>query len=125
VGLNTAFQAIVSMPEANENLAAGNWYWPQVRPLDANGLPVVNWDDAPEVLVGVYSVRYVVERMCQVANVSDPLRECLVKSVSVPRSAQDGQEALDPPSGRQYRATVRVIGPKNTTTFIQSLMTKG
>ncbi len=123
IGLNTAFTDLQAL--ANEDANAGSWYWAQVQPQDANGVPQVNFDAAPEIAVGAYRVNYVVERVCSVPAVTEPLRECLVKAVKVPGSAIDSDDKLDPPNARQYRATVRVTGPRNTTVFIQSLLTKG
>lgn len=125
IGLNQAFADLQALAPAGENANAGSWYFAQVQPQDANGLPQVNFDAAPEIVVGAYRVRYVVERVCSVPAVTEPLRECLVKAVKVPGSAIDGDDKLDPPNARQYRATVRVTGPKDTTVFIQSLLTKG
>lgn len=125
VGLNTAFRAVRDMPFAGEDLDAAAWYWATPRTEDAVGLPDVNWNAAPEVVVDAYRVRYVVERMCQATPVTDALRECLVRQVQVLGSARAEEEALDPPNSRQYRVTVRVTGPRGTTVFTQALVTKG
>lgn len=125
IGLNTAFRAVRDLPPGAEDVDAGSWYWATPRPMDASGMPQVDWDAAPQIAVDAYSVRYVVERLCTVADVSDALRECLVKQVKVLASARSEDDALEPPNSRQYRVTVRVVGPKDTTTFIQSLVTKG
>ena len=125
VGTNTAYAAVKVL--ANEEANAGNWYWATVQAADATtGIPNVTWTLAPEVAVGLYSVRYVVERMCNTAPVSNTLRQCLVKQIpQSPESAVYGREALDPPNSRQFRITVRVTGPKDTETWVQSLVTKG
>jgi hypothetical protein len=125
VGLNAAFNALQALPASQENSNQGNWYYAQAQPQDAQGLPQVGFDAAPQIDVGGYRVSYVVERVCAVAGVTEPLRECLVKAIKVPGSAVVSDDRLDPPNARQYRATVRVQGPKETTIFIQSLMTKG
>lgn len=126
IGLNTAFAAVRDVPVLTENVAAGNWYFPQSQAQDGNGLPAVDWDTTPEIVSGAYTIRYVAERMCTVGVVINPLRECLVKQVPVdPKSKRDGVEELDPPNSRQYRVTIRVTGPKDTTTFVQALITKG
>ena len=125
VGINTAYAAVKVL--ANEEANASNWYWATVQAADATtGIPNVTWTSAPEVTVGLYSVRYVVERMCNTAPVSNTLRQCLVKQIpQSPESAVYGLEALDPPNSRQFRITVRVTGPKDTETWVQSLVTKG
>ncbi len=125
IGLNTAFTQIRAIAAANENTNVAGWYWSQVQAEDAYGLPAIDWTAAPEIVVGAYSVRYVAERVCTLAAVTDPLRECLVKQIKVAGSAVDTDDKLDPPNSKQFRVTVRVTGPKDTTTFTQSLLTKG
>jgi type IV pilus assembly protein PilX len=125
IGLNAAYAAIRNLPAASEDTNAGSWYWSTNHAADGSGLPTIDWDTAPEIVVGAYSVRYFAERVCTTAVVSDPMRECLVKQVKMPESSRDDPDKLDPPNSRQYRATVRVVGPKGTTTFVQALITKG
>ena len=60
VGVNTAYAAIQAL--GDENTSAGTWYFASTQVQDANGVPTVNFDVAPEVLVGAYSLRYVVDR---------------------------------------------------------------
>ncbi len=124
VGVNTAYAAVKGL--ASEESNTGNWYWASIQAADSAGLPSVNWTGAPSVAVGAYTARYVVERMCSTAPVTDTLRQCLVKQIpQTPESAVYGREALDPPNSRQFRITVRVTGPKDTETWVQSLVTKG
>jgi len=123
VGLNTAYAAVRAV--ANEEADAGNWYWATIQPADLAGIPSVNWSAAPEVMAGIYRVRYVAERMCNTAPVTSTLRQCLVRQAPQVDSSKFGQEALDPPNSRQFRITVRVTGPKDTQTWVQSLVTKG
>ena len=123
VGANTAFVALQAL--TNENQNNGGWYFAQTQPVDANGVPTVNFDAAPEVVVGAYSLRYVVDRVCTGAlPVIDPLRQCLVKQVPQLESATD-REKPDPPTARQFRITVRVTGPKDTRAWVQVLAHKG
>lgn len=123
VGLNTAFAAVRALTD--EETAVTGWYWPTIQAADADSVPTVDWTAAPSVTVGPYTVRYVAERMCTVATVTNSLRECLVKQIPQIGSDNAGTEALDPPNSRQFRITVRVSGPKDTETFVQSLVTKG
>ena len=123
VGANTAFVALQAL--TNETPNNGGWYFAQTQPVDANGVPTVNFDAAPEVVVGAYSLRYVVDRVCTGAlPVIDPLRQCLVKQVPQLESATD-REKPDPPTARQFRITVRVTGPKDTRAWVQVLAHKG
>lgn len=123
VGINTAFVAVQALTDENTN--NGNWYYAQTQAQDANGVPTVSFDTAPEVVVGAYSMRYVVDRVCSGAlPVTDPLRQCLVKQVPQLESATD-REKPDPPTARQFRITVRVTGPKDTRAWVQVLAHKG
>ena len=123
IGLNDAYAAVRAL--ADENVAAGTWYLPATMAIDAKGIPVIDWSTLPEVLVGPYSVRYVADRVCDALPIVDPLRQCLVKQIPQIGSADASKEALDPPNAKQFRVTIRVIGPKNTQTWVQSLITKG
>jgi type IV pilus assembly protein PilX len=125
VGLNEAYAALRVVGFAEDDDAA-SWYWATAQPADADAIPKdIIWDDAPEIVVGNYRVRYVVERLCTVTPVTSTLRECLVRQVPQMESNKAMQESVDPPNARQFRVTVRVTGPKDTQTWIQSLVTRG
>jgi type IV pilus assembly protein PilX len=124
VGVNTAYAAIRAL--GDENTDTGTWYFATTQAQDANGVPTVSFDSAPEVVVGAYSVRYVVDRVCTGAlPVTEPLRQCLVKQVVQLESGDVNKEKPDPPNARQFRVTVRVTGPKDTRAWVQALVTKG
>jgi len=122
VGVNSAYAAVKVL--SNEDANTGNWYWASMQTTDAAGIPAIAWDNVPETAVGSYKVRYIVERMCSQNTVTDVLRQCLVKMEPKPESAT-GRDLLDPQNSRQFRITVRVTGPKDTETWVQSLITKG
>lgn len=124
VGLNTAFAEVRAL--VNEDVAVGTWYSPITLATDAaTGLPVIDWSTLPEIVVGAYSVRYVADRVCDAVPIADPLRQCLVKQIPQLSSADASKEKLDPPNAKQFRVSIRVTGPKNTQTFVQSMVTKG
>lgn len=123
VGVNTAFAAVQALTDENSN--AGNWYYATQQATDSNGVPTVGFASAPEVTVGAYRVRYIVDRVCAgTLPINDPVRQCLVRQIPQIESATD-REKPDPPTARQFRITVRVIGPKDTETTVQSLVHKG
>ncbi|GAB4037592.1 MAG: hypothetical protein Fur0014_05510 [Rubrivivax sp.] len=125
VGLNTAFERIREELD-DEDTDVPGWYWAQMQATDAYGVPTVGFDDAPEIAVGPYTVRYVVDRLCDTGEVTDALRQCVVKAKPDPTaSRQAGNEPLMPPNSRQFRVTVEVTGPKGTRTWVQSMITKG
>ncbi|MBK9137087.1 MAG: hypothetical protein IPM15_22695 [Betaproteobacteria bacterium] len=123
VGINTAYAAVRAL--ASEEADSGNWYWASTQAADANGMPSVAWASAPELTVGSYSVRYIAERLCNTAPLTDTLRECLVRQVPQVSSSRVGHDEVDPPNTRQFRITVRVTGPKDTETWVQTLVSKG
>lgn len=125
VGLNTAYMATRAIAATAEDDSIAGWYWSTMQAADAGGIPAVNFNAAPEVVVGSYSVRYVVERLCDTAVMTDAMRQCLVRQIVQQSSARAGEEAIDPPNSRQFRITVRVSGPKDTQTWAQMLVTKG
>lgn len=123
IGTNTAFAALTALADENNN--SGSWYFAQTQPVDAMGLPTVDFDAAPEVVVGAYRMNYVVDRICTGAlPVTQPLRQCLVRQIPQIESATD-REKPDPPTARQFRITVRVTGPKETRAWVQVLAHKG
>lgn len=125
VGLNTVFQRIKE-DLVDEDTDLAGWYWATMQDTDAHGVPDVDFDAAPEIAVGPYVVRYVAERLCDTADVTNALRQCVVKQEpDETKSRQAGVEALDPPNSRQFRVTIQVTGPKDTRTWVQSMITKG
>lgn len=125
-GVSKAFSSLKVLADINNN--AGGWYFATRQATDANtGLPAVNIDSAPEIKVDDrYSVRYVVDRQCEVLAVVEPMRECLVKRNYDPGSRRvTDEEPLAANAGIQYRVTVRVTDQRGTTTWVQALLTKG
>jgi hypothetical protein len=123
VGMNTAYLAVRDI--TNEDQSITGWYWSTMQAAEGDDISNLNFDSAPELLVGNYRVRYVVDRLCNNAPVTNTLQQCLVKQIPQTESSKAGGESVDPPNARQFRVTVRVTGPKNTQTWTQGLVTKG
>lgn len=125
VGLNEVYRR-VREDIANEEADLAGWYWATAQATDADGMPAVDFDAAPTIVVGSYTASYVAERLCEGAlPVTDALRQCLVKQIPQLESADASRERPDPPTSKQFRVTIRVTGPKDTRTWVQSLITKG
>jgi type IV pilus assembly protein PilX len=122
VGIATAFAELTDLPD--DNADRGGWYFAVRGSDDADGLPsTIDWTAAHELRVGAYSTRYVVERQCTAAIVSDELNQCLLSENPLEiRNA--GDTPIAPPSLRTYRVTVRVTGPKNTVSWTQALLSR-
>lgn len=124
VGVNTAFEQVRGL--SDENSPAGHWYFPTSGAQTSDGLPAaVDWDAAPSLAVGKFDVRYVAERLCTTTPVVEVQRDCLLRQEPAMQSRKAGAEQLDPPTGRQFRLTVRVTGPRGVSTFVQALATRG
>lgn len=129
--VNEAFNTIsaLAFDQANDQ---GGWYRSQIQTTDANGLPTLNFDQGKLVGIGTvlgsekprYEARYVVERMCNTAVVSDIPQQCLVRMSDPNVTAVDADRT--PPEGerlKQFRITVRVTDQRGTTTWVQSMAT--
>ena len=123
VGLNTAYESVKALVATDTTVA--NTYYATAQTTDANGIPAVAFDSAPSVTVNGYEVRYVSERMCTATPVTDTFSQCLLKQKPLAGSHKATDDEIDPPNSVQYRVTIRVTGPKGTTTWVQSLVTKG
>lgn len=124
VGIGAAFEDLKTLSSSVEDSGNGNWYFATRLADDADGLPLgVDWEGAARSLqVGQYTVKYVVDRLCHSAPVSDELNQCLLRESKLDIRDASG-ETLTPMTLRTYRATVRVTGPKNTLTWVQALLT--
>jgi uncharacterized membrane protein len=120
IGISTAFEEMQALTSDNTNL--GGWYFAMPQPEDADGLPSsIDWDDAREITVGAYSVRYVVERYCRTLVITNPLNDCQMSENEPPVLNMGGPQIVPPPM-RTYRVTVRVAGPRATTSWAQALL---
>jgi len=101
-------------------------------------LPLATYDasfqkyDDPST-VSKYSVRWVIERLCQGSApapgpyVGDPLtptgiRACDMLVPKVSTAGKDGEELPDVPPAPLYRVSIRVDGPGSTVTYAQAML---
>lgn len=124
LGVNAAFRAVSELTD--DELARPGWYYPRRLPEDEFGLPEnVNWLQAPALAAGAYTVRYVVERLCQgPVPVASLENQCLLEQMQLGGSNRAGVEQLTAPAARQFRVTVQVSGPRNTLELVQALVTR-
>lgn len=124
-GLNQAMAALLAPGFNEEADAVAGGYFATRRGTDAAGVPLVDWNAAPEVALGPHRVRYVIDRLCETAPVTNALQQCLVRQAPQTGSTRAGVEALDAPQVRQFRITVRVLGPRDAQAWVQALATRG
>lgn len=124
VGLSEAFNAIKTI--TNEEQDQPNWYFATLEGDDSSGIPKgIDWAKTPIVKVGAFDVHYVVERQCAgVLPVQDINAQCVIKRIPMTASAKASFESLETAASKQFRITVFVTGPKNSKTFIQSLVVR-
>jgi Tfp pilus assembly protein PilX len=110
---------------ANADAAVAGVYYATQQNVDGYGLPAVDWTPVPAATVNTFRVQYVVERLCQgptpVANVT---AQCLTNQSQQAGSKKVGSPSYSGTTAVFYRVTVRVRGPRNSESFVQSLLTK-
>lgn len=102
--------------------------------LDARGLPllgsvdgtatrVINWsgNDVNATPRG-YSVRYVIDRQCKVAPVTDAVNQCLNYAPQSGGSKKSGSTVFSSSSVVYYRVSIQVSGPRNTQSHVQVML---
>lgn len=121
IGVNWSVSAMQAVGDSNVTVA--NQYYAVQQPIDGNGLPTtVDWAQVASQQVGNYTIQYVIERLCTgTLPISDPQTACYQKQTSQNGSKKVGAQAYVSHS-MFYRVTVRVSGPKNTTSFIQAIL---
>ena len=115
------------------NAALG--YYSSVRPTIQLTDGTLNWNATDSKLVGSdasgNTVRYIIERMCTTANQTPSLANCLFATSTSTLNDQkvlaadevcQGAGCLPNSQSTQLRITVRIAGPKNTVSYIQSFV---
>ena len=123
IGISEASKALNA--QANTDTTIPNQYFATRQPENADGVPsTVDWSAVVSQQVGNYSVQRVIERLCQSTPVTDPTTQCMMYEVASAGSNKAGTQAYANPASLYYRITVRVTGPKSTTSFVQALVSK-
>lgn len=132
IGVETAFAKIDDIAAAKSldstyptGCATGGCnYYPTRQATDSAGIPTaINWSVVPSTTVdNSYTVQYVLDRMCDAPTpVTDVRTQCMNTGAALVGSKKAGAEALSKPVQVYYRATVRVVGPRNTESIVQAL----
>ncbi len=124
LGVNAAFTAVTGL--VDDEVVQPGWYYPTRQAEDEFGVPTtVDWIAAPSIVAGAYTVRYVVERLCEgTLPIAVLENQCLLEQMQLPGSNKAGVQQLTAPAARQFRVTVQVSGPRNTLELIQALVTR-
>lgn len=133
----TSLETAVTPPASSTN--PNYWYYPTMRELDVNGAPTtkelgaagtataIDWNNVPVAATSSgYSVQYVIDRLCQgPPPVTDIQGKCFADVPTGGGSKKAGAPAFTAATAVYYRATVRVSGPRNTTSMIQAIFSHG
>ena len=99
-------------------------YYPIKQPVTPTGIPTaINWTLVPSTTVdSSYAVQYVIDRLCDgPAPVTDITAKCMVKTGLTVGSKKAGAVSFTSAQQVYYRATVRVVGPRQTVSMVQAL----
>ena len=109
----------------NAEAAAAGVYYATRQNVDGYGLPTIDWSPVPQTTVNAFKVQYVVERMCQgPLPVASLTTQCLTAQGQQGGSKKAGSPSYTGKPAVYYRVTVRVKGPRNSESFVQSLLSK-
>ena len=118
-------------------LTLGNClYSARIQPEDDSGVPLIDWNSAniPATVANGYSYQFVVERLCnpdaavpvvlgQAAKAGTASVLCGSTLVPPNNSRQGGRsQGVSGVVAVMYRVTVRVVGPRNTISIIQTIL---
>lgn len=131
VGVETAMTALgtIVTTSLDANYPAGclvgvcNYYATQ-QAEDAKGIPsTINWTAVPSTTVdGSYAVQYVIDRLCKgPIPVTDIAGSCYASEKVGGGTKKSGGIIFSSTQQVYYRATVRVVGPRNTVSIVQSV----
>jgi Tfp pilus assembly protein PilX len=136
IGVEAAVAAlpgiIAASADANSpaGCASNCTYYALRQNTDAKGVPTTtDWTAVPTVtgiaLPSGYSVRYVIERLCEGPTpVTDIVGNCFSEGSLSGSSKRAGAPKFSGASTIFYRVTVRVAGPRATETFAQAVLSR-
>lgn len=133
--------AVAAAATASDDAVPGTCrYAARTLPEDDDGIPLVNWSSTaniPETTTNGVTYQFVVERLCnpdtsvsvevgQAAKYIDAKNICTSSVLDEGKSASGGSAYGGGSVSRitpiHYRVTVRTRGPRNTVSFVQTLM---
>ena len=140
VGIEAAFLALPGIVNTSRDANIANQYYAIRQAVDAIGVPrAVSWADVPcrnstnatvTCSDQAYQVRYVIDRLCEQETtgstiVTDLQGKCFV-DLGNGKSGSNGRytPVFTSASAIYYRITVQVAGPRNTSAYVQALVTK-
>lgn len=99
-------------------------YYATQQAENSKGIPsTIDWTIVPADAVDVnYSVQYVIDRLCKGPTpVTDVAANCYAAPLVGGGTKKSGGIVFSSTQEIYYRATVRVVGPRNTVSFVQTV----
>lgn len=141
IGVEAAFIALPAIVSSSKNTTIANQYYAIRKPVDAQGLPSgITWSSVlcrTNANVAVtcsgldYQVKYVIERLCDYQSgtstvITDYQNNCMVNVGSGATGSKGSfSAAFSSVDAVYYRVTVQVTGPRNTTAYVQAILSTG
>ncbi|MBM3392566.1 MAG: hypothetical protein FJY34_11445 [Betaproteobacteria bacterium] len=121
----------IANPVALNNTNAGNGYYSTQHADDPGWNPAANWPAGVVTLpmdAGGNTVSYIIHRLCTLPGMAynAPNQQCATYT-GTSGSSSGGSQSVDAPEFTgvvyvYYRVTARVDGPRNTVSYVQSMM---
>lgn len=125
-GVEAALAALPNIAATSLDTNIANKYYATMQALDSKGVPVgVDFNNAYSATVGDYTSQYVIERLCTgTLPVTDIQANCVADPSASGLGGTNKAGGIQFTSSTMvyYRVTIRVIGPRNTTTFVQAIL---
>lgn len=135
-GCNVAASWELTLPPPPEGEQLGECrYFARIQPEYSNGVPKINWasGNIPTTAANGVAYQYVVERLCnpdtavdvtlgQAAKNDIASERCATRVIQSGGSHKPGPPSVSPIVPVKYRVTVRVTGPRNSISTVQTIM---
>jgi type IV pilus assembly protein PilX len=141
IGVEAAFIALPTILATSKDANIPNRYYAIRQPTDSRGVPSsINWAHVPcrdntDAAVACddqdYKIKYVIDRLCDQqtpgsTTVTNIQAYCLV-DVGTGETGSNGSfsPVFSSANAVYYRVTVQVVGPRNTTAYVQTILARG
>jgi type IV pilus assembly protein PilX len=133
-GIEAAYNAVFArVSGSSTTTSAAHQYYATLQPVSTDGTPSgVTWGSTPVVDLDATNgnrVQYVVERMCALtpANTvpttdTEIVANCVTEPGDAPPCVRSPCAPWSTAQKVNYRVTLRVLGPRNTTTLAQTVI---
>ena len=117
----------VYFPARSDNTMVNGQGLPTKGSVDGTNTQDVSWNGSDVDVVAAggpsgYSIRYVIDRQCTLAPVTDAVGQCLTDTPQGGGSKKSGATLFTPASSIYYRVSIQVTGPRKTQSHVQVVL---